>query len=150
MQAGEASGVGEQRDGVGGDREADAARLVGAPVEPEAAVLAGRQRPRGDRLRIGEAQARERERVGLPPARERDEDVVQRRPQAAGEFQLLGPPALPATPSRAPQRSSESGSSRASVAEISTSPSVQSTLFAKSSDSVPPCNLIVSGVYVTT
>ena len=35
-----AGGVGEQRDGVGGDGEAHAARLVVAPVEAEAAVLA--------------------------------------------------------------------------------------------------------------
>ena len=144
------AGIGEQRDGVGGDGEAHAARLVLAPVEPEAAVLARAERAGGDRLRVGEAQPRERERVRLLLACERGEDVVQRGAQAARELELVGIARPAATPMRAPQRSSESGSSSASVAGTSASSSVQSTLLAKSSASDPPCSLIVSGVGVTT
>src|SRR3954451_16990487 len=71
-----------------------------------------------------------------------------RRPRASSSSS--GPPGRPATPRRAPQRSSESGSSRASVAGISCSSSVQSTELAKSTDRAPPCNLIDSGVTLTT
>ena len=115
VQAGDAGGVGEQGDRVGGDREAHAARLVLAPVEAEAAVLARTSVPGGDRLRVGEAQPRERELIRLLPARERGEDVVQRGPQAARELELVRAaglardaraacPSGPASPPRAARR----------------------------------------------
>ena len=59
MQARDPRRVAEQCDGVGGDREADAARLVVAPVEAETAVVAVDERARGDRLGVREAQAGE-------------------------------------------------------------------------------------------
>ena len=90
VQAGDAGRVGEQGDGVGGDGEADAPGLVVAPVEAEPAVLAADEGARGDGLGVGEAQAGERELVRFDLARERGEDVVQGRAQAARELELLG------------------------------------------------------------
>ena len=128
VQAGDAGRVGEQGDGVGGDGEAHAARLVVAPVEAEAAVLAADERARGDGLRVGEAQPRERELVRLlARARARRRSGAARCAGRARARAPPAPPGRPATPSRAPQRSSESGSSSASVAATSRSSSVQST-----------------------
>ena len=88
------------------------------PVEPEAAVLAADQRARRDRLRVGEAQPR---RARTRPARlsraSAEKIACSAVAQAARELELLRRrPGRPATPSRTPQRSSESGSSSASVA----------------------------------
>src|SRR6201999_1687313 len=90
VQAGEPARAAQQLDGIGGDREAHAAELLGPPVEPVAAVVALDQRAVGHGLGVGEAQSRERELVGLAAAGERAEDVVQRAAQAARELELLG------------------------------------------------------------
>ena len=143
-------GVGQQGDGVGGDREAHAARLLAGPLEPEVAVRLADQRPGGDGLRVGEPEPGQGELVRLLVARQSGEDGVQRAAQPARELELVGPPGRPAMPIRSPQRSRESGSSSTSWSSTIASSSVQSVELAKSSDSEPPCSLIVSGVGVTT
>ena len=136
MQAREAGGVGEQRDRVGGDGEAHPARLVVAPVEAEAAVLAALDQRAGARppARRRSAAATSENSSGSLLARERGEDAVQRGAQAAGELELLGAagPARDARGAR-PSGPASPASSSASVAAISCSSSVQSTELAKSS-----------------
>ena len=104
VQAGDAGRVGEQGDGVGGDGEAHAARLVVAPVEAEAAVLAADERARGDGLGVGEAQAGEREVVRLDCSRASAEKMrcsAVRRPRASSSSSAPPGPAGDAEP-RAP------------------------------------------------
>ena len=104
---------------------------------------------RGDGLRVGEPQAGEGELVRLLVPREGREDGCSAERSPRESSSSSGPPGRPAMPIRSPQRSSESGSSSTSWPRLASS-SVQSVELAKSSDSEPPCSLIVSGVGVTT
>ena len=144
-------GVGQQGDGVGGDREAHAARLLAGPLEPEVAVRLADQRPGGDGLRVGEPEPGQGELVRLLAARQGGEDGVQRAAQAARELELVGPAGPPGDAHPlAPALQRVRLEQHVLVLDDRLRPRSNPSSWRSPRHSEPPCSLIVSGVGVTT
>ena len=149
--AGEARRVGQQRDRVDRDGEADGARLRRRPSRRQAPSSAARAaRPPPPRRGRGRApRGRPRARPATLRERPRRRGAARAAARARPRARRRRRPAPPARTRRAagPSAPGRRRVSSASVAGVSGSPADdQSTLLAKSRHRAPPQSLIVSGV----